>query len=299
MEKKNSFKKRAIAVTTGVVATIASVVYFTAPKVAEFKGVYCNDLSTFIGNDALTDTKAKEYKRKGFNAIVFYHAANYMGGTSNRAKLSKVITIFKRNGFKEIGLPYSAKSELDLLKSYNSLVSDSGRFNEIITEYEQYNTGNKSYFYALLKTGKEFATTYSMKADCYQGWLDAQDMDTIAKYTDRLFLHAYRQHDKYGRNAGNDCYGYMKSRIAMSVSTAKKISTTYKQKIVFIYSAENKVATATQFGYKYFQQYPVDTLQSWTKNSFTRLADSTTKARTEITGSMIFATSDYSSATKY
>lgn len=254
--------KKVVGVSAGLVATVA-LVYHLFFVTSGFSGVYGNKISTWIGTDAGRAAEVKWLIKNGFTSDYLYGVdGSYLSSATNRANISDFILKYRRAGGQEVGFVTSNITSLQYLDNYMKTASDSTRFNVIITEYEQYQTGqSRPFFYSLCKSCSDFCKKYNMKFFPYQGWSTQQDCDTVAKYADGVLLHAYGQYDKQS-NVGAWIYGYSKSRVTMYTASYKAL----QKKAMFsvITSTENPDQTKTQFGYKYY------TAHGWmdTYNSF-------------------------------
>ena len=270
MTTTNTTKK--IAVTGGALAAAVALIYHFFFVTTGFSGVYGNKVGTWITTEAGRKAEVAWLMKQGFKSDYLYGIdGSYLSSATNRANISDFILKYRRAGGQEVGFVLSKPSSLTYLEAYQKTATDSTRFNVIVTEFEQYNTGDRVGFAALLSACRKTANAYNMKLYSYQGWPNAADCDTIAKYADGVLLHAYGQYDKQS-NLGAWCYGYMKTRNEMIATSFGKLNKVALNSMIV--STENPDQTKTQFGYKYF------TTHNWldTYNAFSSYYNSNASA---------------------
>ena len=248
MTTTNTTKK--IAVTGGALAAAVALIYHFFFVTTGFSGVYGNKVGTWITTEAGRKAEVVWLMKQGFTSDYLYGIdGSYLASATNRANVSDFILKYRRAGGQEVGFVLSKPSSLTYLETYLKTSTDSTRFNVIVTEFEQYNTGDRAGFSVLLQACKKIVDTYHMKLFIYQGWPNAPDCDTIAKYSDGVLLHAYGQYDKQS-NIGAWCFGYMKTRNEMLATSFGKLNKVALNSMIV--STENPDQTKTQFGYKYY-----------------------------------------------
>lgn len=240
------------AVIGTVVASLAAITSFFYNGTS-YMGLYQNKISSWITTPAGRQKEA-EWVKKNFNSVSIYGVdGSYLSSATNRANVRDYILRLRRLGIKEVGYVYSSAS-FSYLDTYMKESTDSSRFNVLLSEIEQYNTGDRVGFAKNLSAARDYAVKNNMKSKCYQGWPTQADCDTIAKYCDGVELHAYGQYDKYS-NVGSWCYGYCKTRLGMFDVSFSKVGKVGEFHLLV--STENPDQTKTQFGYKYFLTHAI------------------------------------------
>ena len=249
----NSPLKKISAALAIIAAATFGTYYFYKPT--GNKGLYDNKPATFIPNDKAQNKNVAwvTYGAK-FNEYACYGMGDYMD--SSPTLVSNYILKLRRNGVNDIYFIYSkAASVTGTLDSYQKKqTNDSCKFSGTLSEIEQYNTGKRIEFYNTIREVYNYNQKNNLKSAVYQGHFNQPDIDTIIKYTDRLFNHAYLEYDKQ-KDLGGAVFGYQKSRFnAIVIAMDKKYPNdkTKKYNVETIFSCENPDQTKTQFGFRYF-----------------------------------------------
>ena len=222
-------------------------------------GIYGNKVSSYLLTDAGRKAEIAWLLKNGFNSYCGYGVSDYL--SSNRSDVQKFVLELRRNGFKEVGFIYSSSSTVtSKLDAYQkSCTNDSMKFDFVVSEIEQYNTGERASFYTTIKSVSDWCIKNNVKRYCYQGWPNQADCDSIVKYTDKMYLHAYGVYSNY-TYPGSWAQGYTKGRVSMLSASAIRYNKKYK--IDIIYSAENPDLAKTQFGYKYYLSHNWNTVHT-------------------------------------
>mgnify|MGYP003520642632 CR=1 FL=1 len=207
------------------------------------KGFYMNDYSVYSQSANSRQANADWQKRQGVNLAALYGAAGSLTSTSGKPILADVIYRSRKAGVRSNGFPYSTSSSVvNSLNSYNSSVTDSSKFDFVVSEIEPYNTGDYAGFYTTLRTVNTWCGTKGVQSCVYMGWPSEACWDTIVRNATRIFLHCYKSSTTM---SGDAQYGYVKGR--MGVIAAKCKALNKKISIVIIHSNE------PAFSYTYFQ----------------------------------------------
>lgn len=212
-------------------------------------GIYGNKVSSYLLSETAQIAEIAWLKKNGFNSYCGYGVSDYL--SSHKALVQSFVLKLRRAGFKEVGFIYSSASTVtSKLDAYQkSCTNDSMKFDFVVSEIEQYNTGERTAFYNTIRTVSDWCVKNNVKRYCYQGWPNQADCDSIVKYTDKMYLHAYGVYSNY-TYPGSWVQGYTKGRVAMLSASAIKYNKQYN--IDIIYSTENPDISKTQFGYKYY-----------------------------------------------
>jgi len=234
--------------------TTVKVPIYGVPS-TNISGIYGNKVSTYLLTDAGRKAEIAWLKKNGLNSYCGYGVSDYL--SSNKSDVQKFVLELRRNGINDVGLIYSSSSTVtSKLDAYQkSCTNDSMKFNFVVSEIEQYNTGERAAFYSTIKTVSDWCVKNNVNRRCYQGWPNQADCDSIVKYTDRMYLHAYGVYSNY-TYPGSWAQGYTKSRVLMLSNSAVKFNKKYNVEI--IYSSENPDQSKTQFGYKYYLTHKWD-----------------------------------------
>ena len=278
-----------IAVGVGIVAaSIFGYNYFSKPT--GNKGMYDNKPATFMTTEKAQNKNVDWVVRAGMNQYACYGMADYMD--SSPTLVSNYLLKLRRKGVKDIYFIYSKSSSvIGTLDSYQKKqVNDSCKFSGTLSEIEQYNTGKRIEFYATIKTVYQYNQKHGLTSAVYQGHFNQADIDTIIKYTDRLFNHAYLEYDKK-KDLGGAIYGYQSSRfnsivIAMDKKYPKDLTKQYNVQTIF--SCENPDQSLTQFGFKYFLTHTWEDPYSEFIGYWNFHATADMKRRIQLGGSMLF-----------
>jgi hypothetical protein len=217
-----------IAKTLTAAAAIAGVILWAKFGVKTgVKGFYVNDYAT-----TTAPVQATWLKKQGANLAALYHVTSDL--TLNRTKVATTLYTLRKAGVQSIGYPYgSANNVTATLANYNKAVTDSSKFDFVVSEIEPYNTGDYASFYTTLRAVNTFAGVNNLQSCVYMGWPSEACWDTIVRNSSRIFLHCYRSSTAM---SGGSQFGYINTR--MSVIAAKAKAAKKKISIVVIYSAE-------------------------------------------------------------
>ena len=247
-QNKNNSGIKVAGVVTAVLAVVATLMVKFGVREG-VKGFYMNDYSVYSVTAATRQANADWQKRQGANLAALYGASGSLTSPSGKPILADVIYRSRKAGVQSQGFPYSTSSSVvTSLNSYNSSVSDSSKFDFVVSEIEPYNTGDYSGFYTTLRTVNNWCATKGVQSCVYMGWPSDACWDTIVRNSSRIFLHCYKTSTTM---SGDAQYGYTKGR--QSVIAAKCKALNKKISIVIIYSSE------PSFSYTYFQA------NSWSK----------------------------------
>lgn len=285
-------------IITGAAVVIASIFgynYFYKPT--GNKGIYDNKPATFMTSEKAQNKNIAWVVRNGFNQYACYGMGDYMD--SSPSLVSRYILKLRREGVKDIYFIYSRSSSVTgTLDSYQrKQTNDSCKFSGTLSEIEQYNTGKRPEFYATIKEVYNYNQKHGLTSAVYQGHFNQADIDTIIKYTDRLFNHAYLEYDKK-KDLGGAVFGYQRSRfnaIVMAMDKKYPKDLTKKYNVETIFSCENPDTTKqpdgkylTQFGFKYFTTHTWEDPYSEFIGYWNLHATSDMKRRIQLGGSMLF-----------
>lgn len=285
--KRNPLSESVIAIAVSAVIAVAAVVMWFQPTGNRI--VYGNKVSTYITTEAGRKAEVAWLVRQGFNGYCGYGISSYC--KNNPTWVQDFVLKMRRAGLKDIGFIYGSESEvLTTLDAYQkSCPNDSMKFSFVVSEIEQYqSTGNRPAFYKTIRLVSDWALAKGVKRVVYQGWPNQADCDSIVKYTDRMFLHAYGVYSN-SSDVGSWVTGYTKGRMAMVADSKLRIKgTAGKYSVATIYSCENPDQAKTQFGYKYFLTHSVEELQNKFLTYFNLNAPASTKTQLEMAGSVLF-----------
>lgn len=175
----------------------------------------------------------------------------------------------------ELGIAYSSDSEVDNLIAYNKK-NPNYKLKFAVTEYEDYNTGDQTYYANLLKNNSAKLWANGLKSLAYQGW--SLQYDKIVKYTDELLLHSYRTSAQM--IVKDDSYNYCKKRLAAYAAEAKLQGKKYPFSVIF--------SCEPTFGMDYFKKNSWDSAYNAFLTSYNALATSTMKQWLVPSGGVIF-----------
>lgn len=292
-EKKiHPLKKFILAVA--VVVTTVTVYVFYSPT--GNRAVYGNKVSTYITTEQGRKSEVAWLVKQGFNTYAGYGMSSYI--KSNPAWVQDFVLKCRRAGIADVGFIYGYESTVltDLDKYQKNCPNDSMKFSHVVSEIEQYQSdGDRPKFYKTIRLVSDWCLANKVKRYIYQGWPNQIDVDSIVKYSDRTYLHAYGVYSNYS-DVGSWIYGYSKSRMASYATSVVKIhgdTSTYQYSIMMLYSCENPDQTRTQFGYKYFLTSTVENLHQKFLTYNTIHMPSTVKKRVQISGSVLFVEDQY------
>lgn len=244
----NNIKAKA-GISAVVISSVAIIYHFFFVSV-NYSGVYGNKVSTWLSTETGRQGEVSWLTKNKINSIDLYGVdGSYLNSVSNQNNVKLFALSFRRSGGQEMGFVISNISSLTYLDKYQKTATDSTRFNVVVTEIEQYQSGaNRIAFYDNIRGADKYCHSNNMRLFVYQGWPNQADCDSIAIHADGVYLHAYGAYDKQ-TNLGAWLYGYSSSRIAMFALSYKKIGKISQNKLLV--SWETPDQTKTQFGYKW------------------------------------------------
>ncbi len=285
-DKISSIKKYSVVAALAAIAGIAY--FFYSPT--NHRSIYGNKVSEYITTEAGRKAEVAWLVKHGFNSYVGYGMREYL--LTNTPAVQDFVLRCRRAGIRDVGFVYGSESSVlnELDKYQKRCTNDSTKFSFVVSEIEQYQSdGNRPKFYTTLRVVSNWCLTNKVKRYVYQGWPNQADCDSIVKYSDRVYLHAYGQYDKYS-DPGAWIYGYTKTRMGMFASSKRKIRGTAGEdyNITILYSCENPDQTKTQFGYKYFLTKSVGELNGSFDSYYKFNAPASTKDDIQIGGWVLF-----------
>jgi len=274
-----------VGVTLAAALAVTLVVRFGIKE--GVKGHYMNDYSVYSATAATRQANADWLKRQGANLNALYGTSGALTSSSGRPILADVILRNRRAGVRSNGFPYStANSVVNSLNAYNAAVTDSSKFDFVISEIEPYNTGDYAGFYTTLRTVNSYCASKGLQSAVYMGWPSEACWDTISKNCQRVFIHCYKQSNAMD---GGSQYGYISTRLATLAAKCKKNNV--KMQVVIIYSDE------PAFAYSYFQSNSFDQTYNNFLSTYSLRATADMKAWLIPSGYMVFV-SKYSKQIK-
>lgn len=237
--------KTTTKIITGAVAAIAVVatLFVRFGVSTGVKGFYVNEYGTITASSTARQSAASWVQRQGCNLVAVYGATSDMATTSGRAKVSDLVLRYRRAGVRSIGYPYGSSSGVvNNLNGYNKAVTDSAKFDFVVSEIEPYNTGDYAGFYKSLREASNWCKANGLQSAVYMGWPSEAAWDSIARNANRVYLHCYRPSTGL---SGSSQYGYCKNRLQTLAAKCKAIGK--RTSVVIIYSCE------PDFSYTYFQ----------------------------------------------
>lgn len=251
------------------------------------KGHYMNDYSVYSATAATRQANADWLKRQGANLNALYGTSGALTSSTGRPILADVILRNRRAGVSSNGFPYStSNSVVNSLNAYNAAVSDSSKFDFVISEIEPYNTGDYAGFYTTLRTVSDWCKAKGLQSATYQGWCNEACWDSISKNCQRVFIHCYKQSNAMD---GASQYGYISTRLGTLAAKCKKNNV--KMQVVIIYSDE------PSFAYSYFQSNSFDQTYNNFLSTYSLRSTADMKAWLIPSGYMVFV-SKYSKQIK-
>ncbi len=253
-EGRAVINKTVLRVAAAALALAVSVLIWYKPT--GNRGVYDNKPNTFMTDSASIRKEVDWIKKNGFNSYCSYGMSDYISSKPNLVRYLNLL--LRRVGISDLGYIYSNPDFISKLEKFQkSCANDSMKFSFIISEYEQYQKDkSRPVFYSMIRTTSTWAHKMGMKSYVYQGHPNLTDVDTIVRYADRVYQHAYREYDKYGSKVGDDIFGYVDSKLEAYGASYHKQFPNSKNKFSYmiIYSTEGNPGppVETKFGYKYF-----------------------------------------------
>ncbi|HRC11219.1 MAG TPA: hypothetical protein PLI67_11370 [Niabella sp.] len=286
-ESKFSLKKK-LSIAAALAAIAAATYFFYTPT--GHRSVYGNKVSEYITTEAGRKAEVAWLVKKGFNAYVGYGVREYL--VSNPAWVQDFVLKCRRAGIRDVGFVYGSESSVlnELDKYQKRCTNDSTKFSFVVSEIEQYQSdGNRPKFYTTLRVVSAWGLQNKVKRYVYQGWPNQADCDSIVKYSDRVYLHAYGKYHT-STDVGAWIYGYTKGRTAMFADSKKRMrgESGEDYNTTIIYSCENPDPTKTQFGAKYFLTKSVGELNGSFDTYYKLHAPASTKDNIQIGGWVLF-----------
>lgn len=233
---------RVLAASVATLA-VAATLFIRFGVSSNVRGFYVNEYSTITASSTARQTAAAYLLRQGANLAAVYGSTSDMVTTSGRAKVSDLVIRYRRSGVRSIGYPYgSSTGVLSNLATYNRNVTDSARFDFVVSEIEPYNTGDYAGFHKSLREASNWAKANGLQSAVYMGWPSEAAWDSIARNASRVYLHCYRPSTSM---SGPSQFGYCNTRLSTLAAKCKAIGK--KMSVVIIYSCE------PEFSYTYFQ----------------------------------------------
>lgn len=224
---------------TAFVGSIVAISYFSITK--DLKGFYDNELSRYLTSSKAQDSLFTWHKKNGDNSIAWYGVDGVIGSAANRNYVRDLILKQRRNKIPSAVYIYSSSS-IGAFDMYQSTVSDSSKFNEVISEIEPYQDGQYSAFYSAINTYSAYAKSKGLLSSVYMGWPTAACWDSIVRLTDKIYLHCYLPSSRMN---GASMYSYCSTRLKVIADCAKRRNK--KANVVIIFSCE------PAFAYDFFR----------------------------------------------
>ncbi len=233
---------RILAASVATLSVVATL-FIRFGVSSNVRGFYINEYSTITASSTERQTAASWLSGQGANLAAIYGATSDMTTTSGRAKVSDLVLRYRRSGVRSIGYPYGSSSGvLSNLNTYNRSVTDSAKFDFVVSEIEPYNTGDYAGFYKSLREVSNWTKANGLQSAVYMGWPSEAAWDSIARNASRVYLHCYRPSASM---SGSSQFGYCRTRLVTLAAKAKAIKK--RVSVVIIYSCE------PDFSYTYFQ----------------------------------------------
>lgn len=250
-------------------------------------GFYNNTLDNVIGD--LTKAKAdidwciRNRVNTGENYLTLYASRSIL----SHPNFPVVVKYAKANKI-HIGFAYDTVNKVDAIIAYNKTQPLEGKITHVITEYEPYNgvPGGYPEMTLLLQACYPKLKAAGIISGVYMGWPLDTYWDTIVKYCDQIFLHAYL---KSSNMTETGIWGYTKGRLTAIGDACVRQNKTLQ--INIIYSAESLAFGAgNEFAGQWFKTNSWWKAQQLFMSAWDKKASSILKSRIRATGCYIFDT---------